>query len=110
MSGRTIPASVIEVAAELVGLFDRERELALARAIACSGDDQLTAGLSAEALRASYGPTGPDLGSSGRKPPVSGAGEVAGLAQVKWQSPQAARRRAVSGSANGTLRRFRVLT
>jgi hypothetical protein len=29
MSGRTIPASVIEVAAELVGLFDRERELAL---------------------------------------------------------------------------------
>jgi len=25
MSGRTIPASVIEVAAELVGLFDRER-------------------------------------------------------------------------------------
>ena len=35
MSGRTIPASVIEVAAELVGLFDRERELALARAIAC---------------------------------------------------------------------------
>jgi hypothetical protein len=82
MSGRTIPASVIEVAAELVGLFDRERELALALNEASdrlqAGNDQLTAGLSAEALRAIYGPTGPDLGSPtpicARSPTASRAG------------------------------------
>jgi hypothetical protein len=74
MSGRTIPAAAVEVAAELVRLFDRDRELVLALNEASdrlqAGNDQLTAGLSAEALRAIYGPTGPDLGLSGRKPPV----------------------------------------
>jgi len=47
------------------------------------GNDRLTAGLSAEALRGIYGPAGPDLGLSGRRPPVLEAEQpIAALQEV----------------------------
>jgi hypothetical protein len=74
MTERPIPAAAIAAAVELAQLFERDRELALALNEAqrrlLDGNDRLTAGLSAEALRGIYGPAGPDLGLSGRRPPV----------------------------------------
>jgi hypothetical protein len=62
------------IAAGISARFDRDREIVLALNEAqhrlLDANDQLTSGLSAEALLAIYGPAGPDLGLSGEKPPV----------------------------------------
>jgi hypothetical protein len=64
------------VARRLAGLFSRDQELAVAlkeannRLLEANG--RLTSGLSAEALQGVYGPGGPDLALSGRRPPVLG--------------------------------------
>lgn len=71
---RSVPAPAREVARRVVAMFERDRERAIALNDAqrrlLEATDQLTLGLSAEALIAIYGPTGPDIGLSGRKPAV----------------------------------------
>jgi hypothetical protein len=69
-----VPLDVRKLAADLGELFDRDQELTVTLADAqrrlLDRNDQLTAGLSAGALKALYGPSGPDLGLSARKPAV----------------------------------------
>lgn len=71
---RVVPAEAREAARHLSSLFARDQELVgelndTAERLG-EANDQLTAGLSAESLQAIYGPGGPDLGLSGRRPPV----------------------------------------
>lgn len=87
MTERAIPAPAIAAAVELAQLFERDRELVLALNAAqdrlLRGTDRLTSGLSAEALKAVYGPAGPDLGLSGRPPEVLQAEQpIAALQEV----------------------------
>jgi hypothetical protein len=74
MTPTSITAAARDAAEVLVELFARDQQLAIALNTASSrllaANDRLTVGLSAKALLAVYGPTGPDLGLSGRKPPV----------------------------------------
>ena len=84
---RSISPAVRGIAGELSSLFDRDRELVLALNGAQrrleDANEQLTASLSADALRAVYGPIGPDLGLSGRKPPVlAAASPVSALERI----------------------------
>jgi hypothetical protein len=69
-----VPEAARAHARRLRELFNTDQQHAIALNAAHdhlrSGLEQLTSGLSAEALRAVYGPTGPDLGLSGRRPPV----------------------------------------
>jgi hypothetical protein len=73
MTGAGSPAARA-AAARLAGLFARDQELAVAlneaHARLLDANDQLTSGLSAEALLGGYGAGGPDLGLSGERPPV----------------------------------------
>jgi hypothetical protein len=74
MTPTTITVAARDAARTLVELLARDQQLAIALNAAGArlhaANDRLTAGLSAEALRAIYGPIGPDLGLSGHKPPV----------------------------------------
>lgn len=71
---RPAPPGTQQIGRDLRALFTQDQALAVALNDALrrhrDAIDQLTTGLSAEALRTIYGPTGPDLGLSGRKPPV----------------------------------------
>lgn len=73
-AARRVPEAARELAGRLVELFERDRELVhelnTAQRRLLEANDRLTAGLSARALRNVYGPEGPDLGLSGRRPPV----------------------------------------
>lgn len=70
----TVPDHVRQIAREVRVLFDRHQELAIRMNDATSrhesAERQLVSGLSADALRAIYGPQGPDLALSGEKPAV----------------------------------------
>lgn len=69
-----VPDEIRTIAREIRTLLDRHQEIAIAMNSAAARHDaaqgQLVSGLSAEALRGIYGPQGPDLGLSGKKPPV----------------------------------------
>lgn len=69
-----VPRVARQAAERLVELFERDQRLVVelnrAQDRLLKANDSLTAGLSAEALQAIYGPGGADLGLSGRKPPV----------------------------------------
>jgi hypothetical protein len=87
MTPTLVPAAARDAARVLVELFARDQQLAIA--LNAAGDrlhtanERLTAGLSAEALLAVYGPIGPDLGLHGRKPPVlADEHPIAGLERV----------------------------
>jgi hypothetical protein len=85
-----VPPAARAHAARLRELFDRDRQLATALNAAQrrlnDANDQLTSGLSAEALRAVYGPMGPDLGLSARKPPVLADEQpIAALERVAYE-------------------------
>jgi hypothetical protein len=87
---REVPPAARADAARLRELFDRDRRLAVALNAAQrqlnDANDQLTSGLSAEALRAVWGPMGPDLGLSGRKPPVLAEEQpIAALERVAYE-------------------------
>jgi hypothetical protein len=73
----TIPEEARVIAARIAELFKRDQEITVALNQAqrelLDANDRLTSGLSAEALLAVYGPAGPDLGLSGKKPPVLAA-------------------------------------
>lgn len=89
-----IPCQARELASELGELFRRDAELCAAlndaQARTYAALDQLTSGLSADALRGIYGPQGPDLGLSGHKPPVLQADSpVAALEAVADQARRA---------------------
>jgi hypothetical protein len=77
MGARTpgpVPPVARRAAARLAELFERDQRLAVelnaAQDRLLEANGGLTAGLSAEALQRVYGPAGPDLGLSGRLPPV----------------------------------------
>lgn len=71
---RPAPPGTQQIGSDLRALFTQDQALAVALNDALDRHrgaiDQLTTGLSAEALRNIYGPAGPDLGLSGRKPAV----------------------------------------
>lgn len=84
------PDEVRTHAQTLRDLFDRDQQLAIKQNAAQDqlrgGLDQLTSGLSAEALQAIYGPQGPDLGLSGERPPVLAADQpVAALERAAYE-------------------------
>ncbi|CAB4897560.1 unannotated protein [freshwater metagenome] len=86
----TVPDHVRAAAREVRALFDRHQELAIAMNQASSrheaAERQLVSGLSADALRAIYGPQGPDLALSGEKPAVLQAKfPIQALEQVAYE-------------------------
>lgn len=84
---RHVPAPARALARELLDLFARDSALCVAlnehQATLQAAVDQLTAGLSPEAIRAVWGSAALDAGLSGRKPPVLAADQpVAALERV----------------------------